>query len=564
MKHLFLLFFLCLQVLFANPLLVLFKGNKQIKERELYEALSLSKPYFYEFWKEEPVINSKAVPLLTQSVEDFYKSRGYFDAEISSKIENARLTIIIEENPPILVANVSVVSELNISKNIPFSAGSVFDAQKFSQSKKEINFFYHNLGYCNANLQAKAWIDIETNLAYLYYETQQNKLCYFGKITLNSTPNIDKEIVKSFLYIQEGEPYSLEQIEQSYKSLYAQEGITKAIIDTTTLDCSSVKVYVQVDESQKPIRSLVGLGLSSDEGVMGKIGVKHSNLFGNLKTLAFNTRVTQIKQTVEVDANVPLAGHNSVGSKIGFENEDFFGYKERNLFANLLLKQRGVKHSFEEGIILDYSDTYESDDTFSFPENALFVASFFLEWGVDTRNKILEPTRGYFVRANIMGSLESKISDATYYKFNLNGGYIFSLEKSIIAFKAKYGSLNLLKGEVPLSYRYYAGGMYSNRAYAYRKLGPTNSLGDPVGSDSIVETTLEYRFPIYKNMRGVAFNDNTFINDNFVPGFDKMYSSLGVGLRYQTPIGPLAIDFGFDVENPKEEYAFHFHIGEVF
>ena len=564
MKYKLLLFFLFSQVLFANSLALFFEGNVQIKKRELYEVLALHKPYLYEFWKKEPVANPKTVPLLSQSIKEFYKSRGFFHVVVTHQISDAHITIIIKENTPIIVANISVVSEYDISDNIPFSQGAVFDAQKFNQSKKDIKFFYLNKGYCNAKIEAKTWIDIETNFAYLYYETMPEELCYFGEITITPPPNIDAEILKSFLYTQEKELYSLQRITQSYKSLYAQEGIAKAIIDTNEVNGSSVNLQISVDEVQKPIRFLVGAGASSDEGLMGKMGVKHSNLFGNLKTLSLSTRVTQIKQTIKASANMPLVDKNSICSEIGFENENFIGYSERGLFANLLLKQRGLKHTFEEGIVFDYSNTYDSEDQLLFAEGSLFIPSLTLEWGMDTRDKLLEPSRGYFVRANIMGSIESKISDASYYKFNLNGGYIFPLEKSIVAIKAKFGSLNLLSGEIPASYRYYTGGMYSNRAYAYRKLGPTNAAGDPTGSDTVFETTLEYRFPIYNNIRGVAFNDNTVIDNNYLPGFDKIYSSLGLGIRYQTPIGPLAIDFGFDIDNPKEEYAFHFHIGELF
>jgi outer membrane translocation and assembly module TamA len=106
--------------------------------------------------------------------------------------------------------------------------------------------------------------------------------------------------------------------------------------------------------------------------------------------------------------------------------------------------------------------------------------------------------------------------------------------------------------------------MNSNRAYGYRKLGPKNDKGDPIGSDSIIEATVEYRFPIYGNFKGVVFNDNTFLKSDYMDGYDKGYHSAGFGLRYLTPIGPIAIDFGFDMSNPTSQYAFHFHVGELF
>lgn len=101
--------------------------------------------------------------------------------------------------------------------------------------------------------------------------------------------------------------------------------------------------------------------------------------------------------------------------------------------------------------------------------------------------------------------------------------------------------------------------MNSNRAYGYRKLGPMDDSSNPIGFDSVIETKIEERFPIYGAIKGVVFNDNTFIGNDSMPGFDKGYYSAGVGLRYATPIGPLAIDFGFDIADPTAQYAFHFH-----
>jgi len=80
----------------------------------------------------------------------------------------------------------------------------------------------------------------------------------------------------------------------------------------------------------------------------------------------------------------------------------------------------------------------------------------------------------------------------------------------------------------------------------------------------VFETTIEYRYPIYNNFKGVIFNDNTFIADSPVNNYNGGYYSLGVGIRYETPIGPLAFDIGFDVNDPQENYAFQFRIGEVF
>jgi translocation and assembly module TamA len=319
-----------------------------------------------------------------------------------------------------------------------------------------------------------------------------------------------------------------------------------------------------VSENEKPIRFQAGLGVNSDEGPMASLGVKHRNLLGNLKTLSLETKVSAIKQTIKTNFDMPLAERESTGVELGFENEEFVGYKESRTFGTLFLKQREKPNTFKESLFFDNSHTYESDDISLYPDGNLFVVSPKLEWGHDVRDKILDPTKGYFINSEIMGSLLCEVSDATYYKFKLSGGYILPLSPSILALKASFGSLHLYQGDIPESYLFYAGGMNSNRAYGYRKLSPTTDAGVAIGSDSILETTVEYRFPIYGDFKGVVFNDNTFIGTRAVPDYDNGYYSAGVGIRYLTPIGPIAIDIGFNIANPTAQYALHFHVGELF
>jgi translocation and assembly module TamA len=164
-----------------------------------------------------------------------------------------------------------------------------------------------------------------------------------------------------------------------------------------------------------------------------------------------------------------------------------------------------------------------------------------------------------------MGSLHTTgLSDATYFKSLLSAAYITSIDDQVFGAKVKWGTLRVYDGSVPSSYRFYAGGMNSNRAYMYRDLGPKNSDGDPIGFASITEGTLEYRFPIYQEFRGVLFSDITFASQNIFPDYAKDgYLGVGAGFRYVTPVGPIAIDVGVDPED-FSQYAIHFRIGELF
>jgi outer membrane protein assembly complex protein YaeT len=563
LKQLFCIVFVA-DLLVAQTLPLYFKGNQNISSSALYEALDIEVPLFFEFWKKEPSLDEKLLKLSIEYLKSYYKSRGYYHTTITSNLNaDSDITISIEENRPITIANIETVSKYDISGRIPFKNGDIFDAQLFTQSKKNIKKFYVDKSFCNVDVDAKSWLDIEKDHAYLLYTITQNQSCHFGAITVSSPQNIEQDIINSFLQFKTDEKYSTELIRQSYDTLYAQEGISKVLLDVSERHENIVPVHVNIEEHTNPIRFNTGLGYSSDERFEVSMGIKHRNFLGNLKTLSLQGRYSSIQESIIAAYTMPFDNRNNFGAEVGYVDEKFIGYKEQSTYQKIYFSQHRKPHSFIQSIKLDHAITYDSQDDSIFKNSDLYIASLRLGWKYDVRDKLLDPTKGYFFKADISGSLNSILSDATYLKYELNGGYIHSMGDSILAGRAKFGSIKMYDGALPASYRFYAGGMNSNRAYSYRMLGPKNSNNDPIGFSSVTEGTLEYRFPISENFRGVLFNDTTFIGNSESANYDNAYVSFGTGIRYKTPIGPIALDIGVDSSNIKQ-YAIHFHIGELF
>ena len=562
MRLVFMLFSLPF-LLFAKPVPLLFSGNEKISSRDLYDALGLRLPYAIEIWEDkpsiEPSISSQSVTALTS----YYRAKGYFGAKITPVITDTSITFSIQENDPIVVIDIQVNSVLDIDNAIELRPNTLFDQDKFTASKTQIKKRYHDEGYCNGTFNSKAWVDIETHEAHLLFEATPNEQCTFGPILVESTPNIDGTLATSMLRFDEGDTYSLEAIQKSYEALYAQEAIARVSINDTDRTGSVVPITIGIEEVDKPIRFSAGLGVSSDQGLGGQIGLKHRNFLGNLKTLSLEAKFTEIKKTAASILSVPLYNHLFGYGEVGYSDELFDGYRSESVFEKLTLKHQAYPTSILMSLLFDQAKTYESSNIAAFPNSNLFIPSPMAEINFDTRDKLLEPTRGNWINAKVQGSLYSGISDATYFKTLLSGAHIESFGEHIIALRAQWGVLRTYEGDVPSAYHFYAGGMNSNRAYTYRDLGPKDIHGNPLGFNSLLEGTLEYRFPIYDSIRGVLFTDITYGSDNYLPDYSTPYWGTGIGLRYVTPIGPIAIDVGFD-PNDFGQNAFHFRIGELF
>jgi len=564
MRYIVIMVLLCVALL-GTPLPITFVGNEKITSDQLYATLGLRKPFAIEVWEDHPSIEPVAISQSVSALTSFYKSKGYYHARITSETNEKEVVFKIQENDPILIGDIQINSLLDIKSAISLQMEGLFDQEAFSASKSAIKKRYGESGYCNAQFNTKAWVDIETDRAYLLFEATPGEPCTFGAVSVASTPNIDGNLTASMLRFEEGDPYSVEAIRLSYEALYGQEGIARVVINDNERNGSVVPISLSIEEAERPIRFTAGVGYSSDQGFAAQTGLKHRNFFGDLKTLSLDARYSQVKQEASGSIAYPLRNRGLLGGEIGYTNEIFDGYKTKSTYEKLTAKYQDSPASAMVGVLFDEVETYDSHDQNTFPDSVLFITSPLGEINLDTRDKPLEPTKGYWLNARLSGSLQSVVvSDATYFKSLLSGAYITSIGEHVFGAKLKWGTLRLYDGELPSSYRFYAGGMNSNRAYTYRDLGPKNSSGDPIGFSSLIEGTLEYRFPIVGEFRGVIFSDLTFASEKTIPDYaNEGYLGVGTGLRYVTPVGPVAIDVGFDPDDTGQ-YAIHFRIGELF
>lgn len=550
-------------LLYSSPLPLYFQGNKNITSHDLYDTLGLRLPYAIEVWEDHPALESTAVSQSVIALSSYYRSRGYFDAKVNAQETNSSITLVIKENEPITIADIKINSILKLDNVVTLKTNTLFDQENFTVSKKNIKKNYGDHGYCNAEFNSKAWVDIQTHKAYLLFEATPNEPCTFGAVNVASTPNIDKRLTSSMLRFDEGDPYDLSAIQESYEALYAQEAIARVTINDNDRNGSIVPITVAIEETEKPIRFTAGFGYSSDQGFGALIGIKHRNFFGDLKTLSLDARFSEIKQEASGTLSVPLHNRASVHGEVGYVDELFDGYRSQSVFEKLTLKYQDKPSSALVGLLFNEENTYQSTNTEAFPNNHLFILSPMGEVNFDTRDKPLDPKKGYWLNAKIQGSLLNEYSDATYFKTLFSGAYLESIGEHVIGTRIKWGTLRTYEGQTPPSYRFYAGGMNSNRAYTYRNLGPKDSGGNPLGFNTLLEGSVEYRFPIYSQIRGVLFSDLTFGSNNYIPDYSQPYWAVGTGLRYVTPIGPIALDVGVNPDDTTQ-YAIHFRIGELF
>ncbi len=183
-------------------------------------------------------------------------------------------------------------------------------------------------------------------------------------------------------------------------------------------------------------------------------------------------------------------------------------------------------------------------------ENFGVTRSITLGRVLDSRDNIYDPHEGKRIsysieHAGFMGG------DFDFTKFTTDYRYYYRAGGEAVW--ALNLGLGYADGDMPLSQRFSMGGSDTLRGYE----------DDQFRGNSMVKATLEYRFPIVKKVQGVLFTDNGYAWDNrFEDEFDfgLIKNSFGVGLRINSPLGPVKLDYGYGDDGGK----FHFSFGGQF
>ncbi len=177
----------------------------------------------------------------------------------------------------------------------------------------------------------------------------------------------------------------------------------------------------------------------------------------------------------------------------------------------------------------------------------------------DTRNNATLPDRGQ--RTELLTELAGGPfgGDTDFYKVELRSSwYIKGFATGHVLEIAGRAGVVQNYGQsprVPLFDRWFLGGMYSLRGYKLRKVGPKDANTEPLGGDTYWFSTVEYSIPIIERLRVALFYDIGMVYQDpysfSQKGFNTgMYNdNYGIGFRLNLPIGPLRLDYGIPISH---------------
>jgi outer membrane protein insertion porin family/translocation and assembly module TamA len=202
-----------------------------------------------------------------------------------------------------------------------------------------------------------------------------------------------------------------------------------------------------------------------------------------------------------------------------------------------------------------------------------------------TADNLLNAHRGYQLAFHVEQAGRFVPGSFNYYAWSADGRHYLPVsDKVTVATRLQLGNIRpfgdpgpdaSVEQNVPFSKRYFLGGATSIRGWGRYEVSPLSESGQPYGGDSMLAASAELRAVLRGNLGGVLFLDfgNVWAESYGIRLNDLRYS-IGPGLRYQTPIGPIRLDLGYQLnkipglivsgDSTPRRYRIHFSIGQAF
>jgi len=559
-------------------------GNKAFSEEQIKEQLLTRPPSILH--------NGAFVPDTletdTYAVTTLYLKHGFDQRSVDSRVTfsgdktGADIVVDIKEGPQtrvrsIVLQGLTVVPEAEAEKVLVHHLGEPFRTAASDVEKEALAGLISEKGYPHATVQANISYSEDHTLADIVYEIDEGAQVILGDIFVSGNLRTAEKVIEKELAVEPQTPLSLQALADGQRRLRDMEIFHGVNYRTFGLKekADTVDLFVEVEE-RKPYYIQGGGGYQSDTGFFGRIKGGDRNLFGLNKGLWAAGEVSETGYRLETQLTEPRFLGTRIIASVGIFAEELTEFNQpfgtRTTGSSL-----GFAHIWGGELTTNLSLVLERRNQFSvedrsaedFDKETRTIIVTTPSIGYDTRDSFVRPTKGLLssLGVDVSKGAENELDDFVRYHFDTRY-YWTPLKKVTFAGMARIGQvISYSESEdVPDDQLFYLGGIQSVRGFDENLLR-FDGKGDPAGGKTAVVGSLEARIDLGMNMELATFLDIGRVQDTPLDeGPDGFRSSVGIGLRYITPIGPIGLVYGHKLDPDEGESAgrLHFSIGYSF
>jgi outer membrane protein insertion porin family len=584
----------------ANLARINIVGNQAFTERQLRSEMTLSTPNWLSWYTKDDQYSKQKLGADLEALRSFYQNRGYLEfnidstqVSISPDKEEVYLTINLTEGSRYTVAGINIAGELAVAEPelralIQVKPGETFSRSKMQASVKAMSERMGADGYAFANINAVPEIDKQKNTVAFTFFVDAGRRVYVRKINISGNPKTRDEVIRRELRQIESAWYDGTRIERSKVRVrrlgYFKEGSVN--VETPPVPGTNDQVDVEMTVVEKNTGNLLaGVGYSSSEGVVFNASVSQQNIFGSGNALALSLNTSSVNRTIALTYTEPYWTTDGVSRtmEIYDKNIDPTGLAISQYSSNTLGASIGFGIPVSEidtinaGFRVEHTNLslfsnsppiyYQFVQDFGYSTNSYIVST---GWSRDTRNDILYPTFGRL--QSVLAEIGLPVGDLAYYKLQyVNQAFWPVYGDFVLMLRADLGYADGYDQKpLPFFKALYAGGVGSVRGYQSGSLGPRDIYGNATGGKRKIVGNAELFYPLLKGERSVRisgfFDAGQIYVNGFQPEFENFRFSAGVGLAWNSLIGPLKFSYAIPINSiPADKIQkFQFQVGTVF
>ncbi len=567
-----------------------FIGNKKINNRRLRSVIASEETKFWKVLSRNTNFTDNLLELDTRLLKNYYKSNGFYDIEVNSKIakinenDEAEISFSINEGQRYTINKISTKVDSVFDKNIFFPlekiykkyVGEYYSPFKVKKLLEDLDMLIdkNNLQFVEHNVKEEI-IGNGINITLNVFEGEK-KLIERINILGNSITNED--VIRAELIIDEGDPFSNLNLEKSISEIKARKifkSVKYEVLDGSQNNLKIVNIRV---EEQPTGEITAGAGIGTDGGLFA-IGVKENNWLGTGKSVAFDLEIDN--ESLQGVVNYTDPNYDFLGNSLSYSLLSETNDKPDQGYENSLTSI-GVGTAFEQ-----YKDVYLSlglnanhDDlrTDSTASSALqkqkgTYSDITGNYGFsfDTRNRPFMPTSGSVIG---FGQSLPLYADNSAIGNYLTASKYKSLNENVVGVGKLYLSTITGVGEddVRLSKRKSLS-TKRLRGFEKGKIGPVDS-DDHIGGNYTAAVNFEANLPNvlpddtnadlslfldFGNVWGVDY-------DSSIDESNKIRSSTGLIANWMSPIGPMnfVLSQNLSKADTDKTQGFSFNLGTTF
>ena len=551
-----------------------FIGNSRFSDSALRDVIQTVESAWYRFATSADTYDPDRLTFDSELLRRFYLANGHLDfrvvsavAELTPDRSDFIVTFSIEEGERYRVAAIDVESQLRdlapeqLLPTVEIEAGDWYDAEQVEVTLVALSELVGSLGYAFVDVQPRVERDREATTVDVTFEIDEGPRVYVERIDIVGNVRTLDEVIRREFRLAEGDAFNSALIRRSRQRIMNLGFFDKVEIGTNAGSAPDRSV-LRVEVSEVPTGELsFGAGVSSADGVLGDIAIRERNLLGRGQDLRLALTASARRQEIDLSFTEPYfldrdiaAGFDVFNRTIDLQEEssydrDTIGFSVR---AGYPLAER-LRHTVAYTLKNDEVSEF-AEDTSRFIrelEGETTTSAISHRLSYDLRDSRIDPTEGYFVRFG--QEFAGLGGDTQYLKHTLTYGHFYSIADGwVLSGVLRSGHIVGLDDDVRIVDRFFLGGR-TLRGFQPSGVGPRDAeTDDSLGGNLFYSVSGELGFPLgladELNLRGAIFVDVGSLTTIDVSGPDLLDEasprlSVGVGLNFRSPIGPIRLDF---------------------